>query len=197
MKQFSKTFVLWIGIVAAGGLVSDGNAEEGRWFASVYGGRFSDNAFLEILAFQTEIKDSEIYVFSIGKELGRFGNKLAYEVEGQLAFHDGMQSHEEINAVFALRWLPLPWDRYVDTSIAFANGLSYATEKPPLERKEQDDNDASNLLYYLYAEVAFEPLKDAPVELFVRVHHRSGIFGLINGIDSGSNFLGLGVRYYF
>ncbi len=184
-------------MMAGSGLMSDSNAGEGRWFASVYGGRFSDNAFLEILAFQTEIKDSSIYVLSFGKELGRLGDKLAYEVEGQVAFHDGMQDHEELNAVFALRWLPLPWDRYVDTSIAFANGLSYATEKPPLEKMEQDDGKASNLLYYLYAEVAFEPLKDVPWELFVRVHHRSGVFGLINGIDSGSNFLGLGVRYYF
>jgi len=195
MKLKIKILVIWIGLVAGIGNISDGYSEE-RWFASVYGGRFSDNALLDILRFQSNIKDSSIYVLSIGKELGRFEDKLVYEVEGQVGFHHGMQSHKEFNAAFALRWLPMPWDRFVDTSIGVGNGLSYATADPPLEKLDQKDNKVSRWLYYIYAEMAFEPYKDAPWELFIRVHHRSGIFGLIHGIDSGSNFIGAGVRIY-
>jgi len=197
MIKHLKYLVFWIGLTAGIGFIPNGHIHAGeKWFAGVYGGRFSDNALLDILRFQTNIKDSSIYVLSIGKELGRYENKIAYEVEGQFGVHRGLQSHEEINAAFALRWLPMPWDRYLDTSIAIGNGLSYATAEPPLEKMEQKDNKASQWLYYIYAEMAFEPYNDAQWDLFVRVHHRSGIFGLINGIDSGSNFIGIGVRFF-
>lgn len=174
----------------------DSHAQD-RWFASLYGGRFSDNALLDILRFQTEIEDSNLYVLSIGKEVGRYKDKIVYELEGQVGFHQGEQSHQELNGAFAIRWQPLPWDRWIDSSIAIGNGLSYATTEPPLEKMDQKDNKASRLLYYLYAEMAFEPFKETDLEMFIRVHHRSGIFGLINGIDSGSNFIGFGIRYYF
>lgn len=195
MTRYIKIFMLFTGIMAGFVSLNHGHAEE-RWFISAYGGRFSDNALLDILRFQTDIKDSSIYVFSVGKELGRYEDKIAYEVEGQLGFHQGMQSHEELNAVFALRWLPMPWDRFVDTSFAVGNGLSYATADPPLEKMDQKDNKTSRWLYYIYVEMAFEPYNEAQWELFVRVHHRSGVFGLINGIDSGSNFIGVGVRLF-
>lgn len=168
-----------------------------RWFVSLYGGRFSDNALLDVVRFQAEFKDSHVYVLSVGKELERYYSHLAIEFEGQLAFHRGMQEHEEINGVFALRWHTPPWDRLVDSSIAIGNGLSYATTEPPLEKMDQKDNKASKLLYYLYVELAFTPFRSAQWDLFVRVHHRSGVFGLIHGIDSGSNFIGIGARYYF
>lgn len=168
-----------------------------RWFVSLYGGRFSDNALLDIMRFQTDIMDSHLYVLSVGKELRRYRSHLAIEFEGQLAFHQGMQEHEEINGVFALRWLCPPWDRWVNSSIAIGNGLSYATTEPPLEKMDQKDNKASQLLYYLYVELAFKPFTTAQWDLFVRVHHRSGIYGLIHGIDSGANFVGIGARYYF
>jgi hypothetical protein len=33
--------------------------------------------------------------------------------------------------------------------------------------------------------------------LFGRVHHRSGVFGLFDGMNGGSNVVGAGIRYTF
>jgi hypothetical protein len=38
---------------------------------------------------------------------------------------------------------------------------------------------------------------DAPVQPVERIHHRSGIFGLINGIVGGSDYIGQGIQLRF
>jgi hypothetical protein len=101
------------------------------------------------------------------------------------------------NGTVSLRWLPFPWDRHLDTSFAFGNGLSYATEEPPLEIMDSDDNKSSQWLYYLFLEFAFAHPDHRHWDLFIRVHHRSGVFGLFHDVDSGSNFIGPGLRYRF
>jgi hypothetical protein len=171
--------------------------EADRWFVSLYGGKFSDNALLDILRLQTDFGDSYLYALSVGKQIGQYKDKISYELEGQVAVHSGRQSHREVNGAFTLRWLPFPWDRHLDTSIALGNGLSYATKEPPLEIQDSDDNRSSQWLYFILVELAFCLPGDNPWELFTRVHHRSGVFGLIHGVDSGSNFIGLGLRYRF
>ncbi len=168
-----------------------------KWFVSLYGGRFSNNALLDIVRFQTQFEDSSIYVLSVGKEVGQYKDKISFEWEGQIALHSGRQDHEEVNAVFILRWLPFVWDRFLDTSLAIGNGLSYATVEPPLEILDSDTNKSSQWLYYLLVELAFRLPTQNEWDLFVRVHHRSGVFGLINDVDSGSNFIGCGIRYKF
>ncbi len=168
-----------------------------QWFISLYGGQFSDNALLDIMRLKTRFEDSYVYVLSFGKEIGRYNDRIGYELEGQFATHNGRQSHQEINGAVSLRWLPFPWDRHLDTSFAFGNGLSYATEEPPLEIEDSYDNKSSQWLYYLFVEFAFALPDHRHWELFIRVHHRSGVFGLFHDVDSGSNFIGSGLRYRF
>ncbi len=167
------------------------------WFVSLYGGQFSDTALNEIIRFETDFEESHVYVLSVGQKLGVYKDRIGYEWEGQVATHTGLQDHQEINVVFTLRWLPFPWDRFIDTSFAVGNGISFATEDPPLEIREGDDNRTSQWLYYILVELAFA-LPDRPqYELFTRLHHRSSVFGLVDGIVTGSNFVGVGLRYRF
>ena len=168
-----------------------------KWFASLYVGQFSNTALNEIVRFNTRLESSEVYVLSLGKELTRYKDKLGIEVEGQVGAHSGEQNHMEINAALTLRWHPFPWDRYVDTSLAFGNGISYAFEDPPLEIREADDEKTSKTLYYILVELAFSVPQRPQWDLFVRIHHRSSVFGLINGLFAASNFVGMGVRYHF
>lgn len=119
--------------------------------------------------------------------------------------NSGSSHHREYNAALILRWHKFPWDNYLDTSLAFGNGISYATKYPPYETdphgqlhgKEHEINKVSKILYYLLIEWNFTHPKITPWSVFVRIHHRSGIFGLINGVDGGSNFIGSGIRYEF
>jgi hypothetical protein len=136
-------------------------------------------------------------VVSAGRALGVYKTSIQYELEAQLSKHIGDQDHAEINGVFTLRWLPFWWDSYLDTSFAFGNGLSYATKDPALEVRESDDDETSKWLYYFLVEMAFEVPKLSNWDLFMRIHHRSSVFGAINNVMAGSNFVGLGVRYRF
>jgi hypothetical protein len=168
-----------------------------KWFTSIYAGQYSDTALNEIIRLNTDFESSHVYVLSVGKELGVYKNVIGYEVEGQVAWHSGMQHHEEVNCAFTLRWLPFFWDKYLDTSFAFGNGLSFATDEPELEIREGDENKSNQLLYYILVELAFALPRQPQWNLFVRIHHRSSVFGLIDNITTGSNFVGLGLRYKF
>ena len=192
-----KIILLLMIYLVMGGVFSFSAAASQKWFTSIYVGQYSDNALNEIIRFQTELEDSYIYVLSVGKELGRLKDYVSMEVEGQLGKHSGGQSHGELNGSFTLRWLPFPWDKYLDTSFAFGNGLSYAFEEPELEIIENEENETSQWLYYILVELAFQVPKQNHWDVFVRIHHRSSVFTLINNVDAGSNFLGLGLRYRF
>ncbi|MBU0674203.1 MAG: hypothetical protein KJ950_06135 [Proteobacteria bacterium] len=122
----------------------------------------------------------------------------SYEKSRQLGHDD----HYEFNLVLVLRWLKFPWDRYLNTDFAFGEGISYATRCPPIEIDQHAINhgsayNCSRLLNYLMFEFTFA-LPSAPAtQFFYRIHHRSGDYGLINGVSGGSNFVGAGIRYEF
>lgn len=195
-----KLRYLWMLILLPCLIAATADAREknnDQWFASYYIGQYSDTAFNEIIRFNTELESSYVHVLSVGKELGVYKDKIQYELEAQVSKHTGDQDHEEINAVFTLRWLPFWWDDYLDTSFAFGNGVSYATEDPPLEIRDSDDDETSKWLYYFLVEMAVGVPKTTDWDLFVRIHHRSSVFGAIDNVMAGSNFVGLGLRYRF
>lgn len=111
------TYTLVAALSAMGHLSSAAAAtEDGQIFASLYGGRYSDTPFIENLLFDHDLDSSDIYVLSVGKTIAGIGDAIAVEVEGQVGFHNGRQTHQEINGVLPLRWLPFPWDRYLGAS---------------------------------------------------------------------------------
>lgn len=174
-------------------------AAEGPHFLSAYAARHSPDRLINIVSLQsTEIGDSRLAALARGYAFAR-GRHTRWELEGQLVRHTGLQHHWEANAVVALRWMDFPWDHHLDTRVAIGNGLSYASEIPPLEPGGEIDRDekSAHLLYYMMVETEFTLSRKTPWSAFVRVHHRSGIFGLFNDVDGGSNFIGIGLRYYF
>ena len=95
-----------------------------------------------------------------------------------------------------LRWQNFPWNHYVTTTLAAAEGISYAT-KVPFQETVDADNDTKRLLNYLMFEATFAMPKYPQWELVARIHHRSGAFGLYGAGNSGSTAVGVGVRYLF
>lgn len=131
----------------------------------------------------------------VGRELTGYRHYLRLEAEGQLVKHFDLMNHFEVNALVVLRWLPFPWDRYLDTSFAVGEGLSYATRDPAIEVEKHGRT--SQLLNYLLFELAFCLPQHPRWDYFLRVHHRSGVFGLFDGVSGGSNLVGAGFRYRF
>lgn len=136
-----------------------------------------------------------ISFFRAAKEFAGTKNGLTWEVEGQLVKHFGLQHHWETNGLVVARWHRFPWDRYLDTSFAIGEGLSYATKVPELEVARGQDS--ARLLNYLLFELTLALPKYPNIQVVTLMHHRSGAFGLFSGVTGGSNFIGSGIKYLF
>lgn len=173
---------------------SDNPARDNAVF--IYGGKWTDTRFLEILRLETDFQDSYLGTVGLSRTLHRFNRHLDLEGEANLTRHWGKQDHFELNAALNLRWNTFPWDRFVDTSLAFGLGPSYAFGRPRIEERRR--RPVSRLLVFMVGEVTFGPPAqwDSPWEVLVRIHHRSGGFGTVSNAG-GSNVVTTGLRYRF
>jgi len=76
-------------------------------------------------------------------------------------------------------------------------GSSYATGVSSWERQNSGNDKGSNFLQFGSLELTFAADEHSPGEFFVRVHHRSGVYGLINGVTGGSSYLSVGYRVFW
>ncbi|NCO61618.1 MAG: hypothetical protein COZ70_06620 [Deltaproteobacteria bacterium CG_4_8_14_3_um_filter_51_11] len=119
--------------------------------------------------------------------------------------NSGSHFHWETNLALVGRWHKFPWNRYLQTSLSLGDGISYAAKLPPYEvdphgqlhGEEHAQVHTARVLNYLLIELSVTRPEIAPWSVFFRIHHRSGIFGLIDNVDLGSDFVCLGVRYDF
>lgn len=95
------------------------------------------------------------------------------------------------------RWTRFPWNNIVATTIALSDGPSMASEIDREERVRSQNGHGSDLLNFASPEITFA-LPDHPEDQLVfRYQHRSGIFGVINGVDEASSFACIGFRRLF
>jgi len=165
------------------------------WSITFYGARLTGDTLASTLELSATYEDSYFLAAALSRKIGTLATYVDFEVEGNVVQHFVEQHHQEFNVLLVGRWLPFPWDKYLDTSFAVGNGISYATKTPEIEAREHDET--SQFLNYLMFELALA-LPDVPQwNLVIRIHHRSGIFGLINDVEGASNAIGCGIRYNF
>jgi len=119
------------------------------------------------------------------------------QVSANVTMRNGSNQHTiyEFNPYVEGRWANFPWNKYVNTSFAIGEGISYDTSVPSLERKSSEDT--KRLLNYLMLEATFAPPSYPRLQVVARIHHRSGMFGVYHAGNTGSNDIGLGIRYLF
>ncbi|MDO9229347.1 MAG: hypothetical protein Q8M86_11355 [Syntrophales bacterium] len=173
-------------------------AEESRErHITVYGAVMTDGALAETAVFTANLdREYRFATVAVGQKIGNLYQKIDFELEGQIAKHLSGQHHWEFNAVLVARWLSFPWNDTLKTSFAFGEGFSLASETPAFEEK-YDGEKTNPLMNYLMLEFAFALPRHPRWSLVTRIHHRSGIYGLINGAQGASNAIGLGIRYHF
>lgn len=202
-KVLLLALFLWliapVGITEAAGNESPGNFE--GWYVSAYAsqwiGGVGSTSLSGLFNFDN-LRGSYFYSASVGKELGRpFASyeSLYLDIEGQAGFHTGQQTHSEYTGALILRWEEFPWDHELDTSFSVGEGLSWASEVPAREARGSDGS--AQLLNYVLFDVAVSPWEKKRWEGFMRVHHRSGVFGTFSDVYGASNFIGFGVRRRF
>ncbi len=144
----------------------------------------------------------------LGKNLNTLGQSLeilqdtplasvrqGYEVV--LVKHSGLQSNTEIGAAYTLRTPDLKMGP-VGVNFEAGGGLSHALGNPSYEDGSKADparRYRTQLLLLLELEWRVRGIEN--LSLLTRVHHRSGVYGLIAPRRVGSNFMAAGVRYEF
>ena len=173
------------------------HAQQVAQTATFYVGRISNaNAWHDLLTSpgQAEFVDAYLAVAALSREFARQRNgDVTWDVEGQVGYNFGDQSHWEFNGAFGPRWHAFPWSSSVKTSAAFLFGLSMATEVPEIEVELEGDSE--KLMIYWCMELAVGPPR-GDWSVSWRLHHRSGGFGLF-AEDGGMNALALGARIGF
>ena len=175
----------------------DKNGEEQKeykWSFTAYGGVLVEDHLWQALTFTGSPQDD--YLLAVGalsREFYRYKHWIGLEAEGQIGKHFGEMTQWEFNALFIVRWLHFPWNERVRTTFAVGDGLSFATEVPEVEK--EDDEDALAYKNILLFELTFGPPRHPQWDFSLRIHHRSGVFGLYN--RGASNFVCIGVKYSF
>ena len=122
--------------------------------------------------------------FRIDPELGagqRFDEMHATEFWGALNF----------------RWMWFPWNNYVRTSVGIADGLSVVTTIDHKELTLNKPPAGSLYLNYFSPSITFGVPAYPEYDLILGWHHRSGVFGLIDGVHKGAQFFTAGLRANF
>lgn len=173
-----------------------------KWDLILYGGTYTATDFADIIwKFETDYRPSYLSAVALNWETPARLRSLRFETEGQIVQHTGLMNHQELNAVMVARWNSFV--PYLPISVAFAEGLSYASEVPSLETREVDwgklrfvERKSNQWLNYFYLELDYAlPLyQEYHPRLLFRIHHRSGVFGTYCEFICGSNFITYGVK---
>ena len=173
---------------------TDDDVQQYKWFFTFYGGAYTQSELEDDLVFDLHFADDTyIIVGALARELWRYEDFISFEVEGQLGKYFGQEHQGQINGLIIARWLKFPWDKYVDTSFAVGDGLSYNTHTSDVEK--DDDEDAGRWLNYLMFEVTLGLPKYPRWDFVYRIHHRSSVRGRIGA--GASNFVTVGFKYAF
>ena len=165
-----------------------------KWFLTVYGGAHAQDDIGDVFSFKAKFEDNDyIAVAALAREFWHYKKFISFEVEGQVGKHFNNDTFWEFNGLIIGRWHAFPWNKYVDTSFAVGDGLSYYTEVSKVEK--EDDEDAQKMLNYLMFELALGLPQYPRWDLVLRIHHRSSIFGLYGA--GGSNYVCGGIKFSF
>ena len=175
---------------------SAADADWKRYDLLVYGGKFNNAVFGRILFSQaTDYRESYVRVVALNYELGAFVGPVTIEAEGQVASHTGIQTNHEINLLIIARheWV---WGTLFSFSLAIGDGFSLASEVPVLEKRDNAGTNA--FLQYLMVEfdLGLVSVSGRP-RVMMRIHHRSGAYGLHCAGTCGSNFVTYGLKWAF
>ena len=179
-----------------------GDEPKKRYSIVAYGGIYTSRTFGKTVSNPPgDLESGYLYAVGLNRHLFSWPRHFTWEGEVLFAKHyeksEARSQHfEEYIACILLRYHHLPWDRYVDTTIAFGEGLSYTSERSLLETQTAG-KETRRLLNYLAVELTLSHPRHPDWSLVYRIHHRSGIFGLMGGLKGVSDYYNLGIRYHF
>jgi len=190
-----QIFCMGLAMLAAVTMIAPtAHAYEKKTSFAIYGGPGTPSPLLDLIRFRTPSFENLWNVtIAVNRELVNVSDVIDLEAEASFSQHLENIQMNAVQGAGVLRWLPLPWDKVIEGSAAVGLGLSYAQLPPLLESTHLGRT--SNMLFHFYLEYAVMLGKEGTWEGLFRIHHRSGMFGVFDGVVGGSDFLCLGARY--
>ena len=165
----------------------------------VFVGMLNEQAFPQMLYEPGDTRLAPSYIAEVQavRTLHRFASMpLDLELEAGAAKRFGEDHQTELDLLPMLRWKLFPWNRWVYTNLRLGLlGVSYASSISSYERQSSTNDRGSRFLNLVIPELTFARSASSSTEFFVRAHHRSGIFGVIDGTHGGSSYYAAGVRF--
>jgi hypothetical protein len=183
----------------------------GKHSVAFFVGEATDTNFVDsmITPWKNDLKNVQVagaaynYRFGTLNELtennfgSSFGDHLMLEGEVGGSFRFGNEHLGEAWTGLYLRYDGFFWNEKVYTTLAVNTGVSLLSDFSGFERGRDSKGKNAKLLHYMGPELTFSPPDNHNLEFLLRYHHRSGVFGLFDGVVSGSTFLSTGFRYRF
>jgi len=179
----------------------------GSWNWTLLYGRMTDESLTRVFAFNYGLDEAKLFSGEIGytlKEdnpLVRFLDPVlsSIDVAMNITYQDDPAGDIFLfNPYIMARWSKFPWSNTIRTTFGLGGGLSYATDIPSIEIRPSDPNgDYSRLMHYIAVEATFALPKYKDWQLVYRLHHRSGVFGLMQAENAGNTAVQIGLRRYF
>ncbi|MBK8474795.1 MAG: hypothetical protein IPL39_00390 [Opitutaceae bacterium] len=141
------------------------------------------------------IRREKLYAFSAQKRLGGYRDWVDWEADATLAYHSGSVDYAEGAVLGGFRWLKFPWDRWLDTSLAYFIGASYASKVAAFENvPAHSGRHSSHWLPALKMELEFRLPQESPWSVVFGYHHRSGAWGALADRGTISDFACVGLK---
>ncbi len=176
---------------------------DGNCAVSLYGGREVTTGMTSVFLFNHptplwnwQYGNAGLFAGTFSRRFATLFGGLDLETEGGVGQRFGDMHATEFWLALDLRWTRFPWNDYVRTTVALADGPDYATRIDAEERRLSPTG-TSEVLNYFTPEVTFALPSDPNDEILFRFHHRSGIFGLINNTRAAAQFATVGYRHRF
>lgn len=206
-RQIGLALAFVVGIF---GVVAASPAHAEGWRVGVYSGQWADTRlpYLPYNAVTGRLTFDESYLTSVilsrrllTRDLFIPHTSIGFadarmELEGTANFHSGLQTHEEVTLGVMLRTRDYDLASAGTINFGWANGFSYAVSPPAYEYGTNlvRGEDTVQFQYYMGFEAEYAHTSWERLSVFARLHHRSGIYGVISPSRTGSNIIGLGVR---
>ncbi|NOU07464.1 MAG: hypothetical protein HOO99_14915 [Hyphomicrobiaceae bacterium] len=178
---------------------SQGVNDDRKWAVTLFYGFASVDSDMYMAPkawWDTKFREEAFAGGAVSYNVIRFLRDFTLEAEIGAGRRFGIGASEGWAAAY-IRYDNFPWKHILRTTFAASVGVDYITKLPLSEDNADPTRARSKFLHYFSPEVTFA-LPDSPQhEMVFRLHHRSGVFGLFNGVRGGADAFTVGYRYRF
>lgn len=183
---------------AGDGQAAKGVNDDRKWALSLMAGYASidSDMYMAPKAFwDKSFREETVIVGAASYNVVRFLRHFTLEAEIGLGHRFGTGANDTWVAAY-VRYDNFPWNHIIRTTVAASVGLNYI-DKYPVSESYDPTKPRAHLLHYFSPEITFALPNRPEHELVMRIHHRSGVFGLMKGVHGASDAFVMGYRYRF